>query len=123
MKLSPTRAGALLLAALVSVTPAFAADNAAQEQSLDELRNTVVNLLQALVDKGLLTREQAQQMGKQAQDKAAADAAAQVARNAEQAKEDQNAVRVPYVPQIVKDEISKEVAQTVKPAVVADVVD
>jgi hypothetical protein len=123
MKLSPTRAGALLLAALASVTPAFAADNAAQEQSLDELRNTVINLLQALVDKGLLTREQAQQMVKQAQDKAAAEAAAKAAKNAEQAKEDQNAVRVPYVPQIVKDEISKEVAETVKPGVVADVVD
>src|ERR1700761_7203328 len=123
MKLSPTRAGALLLAAFVSVTPAFAADNAAQEQSLDELRNTVINLLQALVDKGLLTREQAQQMVKQAQDKAAAEAAAKAAKNAAQEKEDQNAVRVPYVPQIVKDEISKEVAETVKPEVVAGVVD
>ncbi len=75
------------------------------------------------MDKGLLTREQAQQMVKQAQDKAATEAAAKAAKNAEQAKEDQNAVRVPYVPQIVKDEISKEVAATVKPAVVADVVD
>jgi hypothetical protein len=123
MKLSPSRAGALLLVALASAAPAFAADSASEEQSLNELRNTVVNLLQALVDKGLLTREQAQQMVKQAQDKAAADAAAEAARNAAQTKEDQNAVRVPYVPQIVKDEISKEVAQTVKPAVVADVVD
>jgi hypothetical protein len=123
MKLISSRAGTLLLAALVSVTPAFAADSATEEQSLSELRNTVVNLLQALVDKGLLTREQAQQMVKQAQDKAAAEAAAKVAKNAAQAKEDENAVRVPYVPQIVKDEISKEVAQTVKPGVVADVVD
>jgi hypothetical protein len=123
MKLSASRAGTLLLVALASATPAFAADSPSEEQGLNELRNTVVNLLQALVDKGLLTREQAQQMVKQAQDKAAADAAAQVARNAEQAKEDENAVRVPYVPQIIKDEISKEVAQTVKPAVVADVVD
>src|SRR5580693_5826213 len=115
MKLSPSRAGALLLVALASAAPAFAADSASEEQSLNELRNTVVNLLQALVDKGLLTREQAQQMVKQAQDKAAADAAAEAARNAAQTKEDQNAVRVPYVPQIVKDEISKQVAEEVKP--------
>jgi Putative porin len=123
MKLFPSRAGALLLASLAFNAPAFAADTPAQEQSLTELRNTVINLLQALVDKGLLTREQAEQLVKQAQDKAAAEAAAKAAQNAAQAKEDQNAVRVPYVPQIIKDEISKEVAQTVKPAVVADVVD
>jgi len=109
-------AGLLLLAPAVH---AAADDNG---QSVEELRNTVINLLQALVDKGLLTREQAQQLVKQAQDKAAADAAALAAKNAAQAKEEQNAVRVPYVPQIVKDEISKQVAEEVKPAVVADVV-
>ena len=112
------------LAALLLLAPAAHADeDAAQRQSMEELRNTVINLLQALVDKGLLTREQAQQLVKQATDKAAADAAALAAKNAEQAKEEENAVRVPYVPQIVKDEISKQVEQEVKPAVVADVVD
>ena len=86
-----------------------------ERQSLEELRNTVVNLLQALVDQGLMTREKAAQLVKAAQDKAAADAAAV-------AKSDEGAVRVPYVPQIVKDEIAKQVADAVKPAVVADVV-
>lgn len=115
-------AAAVALALAVSSPTLRAADDAAQRQSLEEVRNTVINILQALVDKGLLTREQAQQLVKQAQDKAAADAAATSAKNAEQAKEDQNAVRVPYVPQIVKDEISKEVAQQVEPAVTQDVV-
>jgi hypothetical protein len=111
------------VAALLFVSPALqAAEGSADQQSVEELRNTVVNLLQALVEKGLLTREQAQQLVKQAQDKAAADAAATAAKNAAQAKEEENAVRVPYVPQIVKDEISKQVAQEVKPAVVEDVV-
>jgi hypothetical protein len=111
------------VAALLLLAPAVhAADDAAEKQSLEEVRNTVINLLQALVDKGLLTREQAQQLVKQAQDKATADAAALAAKNAAQAKEEQNAVRVPYVPQIVKDEISKQVEEEVKPAVVADVV-
>jgi hypothetical protein len=86
-----------------------------ERQSLEELRNTVVNLLQALVDQGVISREKAAQMVKAAQDKAAADAAAV-------AKADEGAVRVPYVPQIVKDEIAKQVAEQIKPEVVAGVV-
>jgi hypothetical protein len=96
----------------VAVLPAVAAD---ERQSMEELRNTVINLLQALVDQGVITREKAAQMVKSAQDKAAADAAAV-------AKTDEGAVRVPYVPQIVKDEIAKQVAEQVRPGVVADVV-
>jgi hypothetical protein len=91
----------------------FAAD---ERQSLEELRNTVINLLQALVDQGVISREKAEQMVKSAQDKAAASAAAL-------AKADEGAVRVPYVPQIVKDEIAKQVAEEIKPQVVAGVVD
>lgn len=86
-----------------------------ERESLEELRNTVVNLLQALVDQGVMTREKAEQLVKAAQDKAAADAA-------RSAKADEGAVRVPYVPQIVKDEIAKQVADQVKPQVVAGVV-
>jgi hypothetical protein len=86
-----------------------------ERQSLEELRNTVINLLQALVEQGVITKEKAAQMVKAAQDKAAADAAAL-------AKSEEGAVRVPYVPQIVKDEIAKQVAEEVKPGVVADVV-
>jgi Putative porin len=108
-----------LRASMASVALVFApivACLAADErQSLEELRNTVINLLQALVDQGVITREKAEQMVKSAQDKAAANAAAA-------AKADEGAVRVPYVPQIVKDEIAKQVAEQVKPGVVADVV-
>jgi hypothetical protein len=114
------RAGGLA-ALLVLASTSHAEETAAERQSMEELRNTVINLLQALVQKGLLTREQAEALVKQAQDKASADAAAQVGKNAAQAKEDQNAVRVPYVPQIIKDDIAKQVEQEVKPAVVADV--
>src|SRR5580692_7283404 len=115
--------GAGGMAALLMFASAVqAADGPAERQSMEELRNTVVNLLQALVDKGLLTREQAQTLAKQAQDKAAADAASQVAKEAAQSKQDEGAVRVPYVPQIVKDEISKQVAEEVKPGVVQEVI-
>jgi len=103
------------MALLALNAPALAADDA---QSLQELRNTVINLLNSLVQKGVLTAEQARAMVADAQAKAAADAKAQ----ADQEVAERNAVRVPYVPQIVKDEISKQVASEVKPEVVADVV-
>jgi hypothetical protein len=99
----------------LALAPVLASDAADERQSLEELRNTVINLLNALVEQGVISREKAQQMVKAAQDKAAADAAAV-------AKADEGAVRVPYVPQIVKDEIAKQVAEEVKPAVVAGVV-
>src|ERR1700728_1143988 len=98
--------------ALAPIVACLAAD---ERQSLEELRNTVINLLQALVDQGVISRAKAEQMVKSAQEKAAANTA-----GAEKA--DEGAVRVPYVPQIVKDEIAKQVAQEVKPDVVADVV-
>ncbi|HTB66256.1 MAG TPA: putative porin, partial [Steroidobacteraceae bacterium] len=104
---------ATALMALGLLPLAHAADD--ERQSLEELHNTVLNLLQALVDQGVISREKATQMVKAAQDKAAADTAAQ-------AKADEGAVRVPYVPQIVKDEIAKQVAEEVKPAVTKDVI-
>jgi hypothetical protein len=113
------RRGVAAAVALLVLAPALAvAEPQGEAQSLEELRNTVINLLQALVEKGLLTREQAQALVKQAQDKAAADAA----KNAQVEKGEENAVRVPYVPQIIKDEISKQVAEEVKPQVVESVV-
>ncbi len=104
------------VAAMALAAAPLAACRAADErQSLEELRNTVINLLNGLVEQGVISREKAAQMVKAAQEKAAADAAAV-------AKSDEGAVRVPYVPQIVKDDIAKQVAQEVKPAVVADVI-
>ena len=116
MKMSTGKLLQVLITSLALAIAPLAASMAADErQSLEELRNTVINLLQALVDQGVITRDKAAQMVKAAQDKAAADAAAV-------AKSDEGAVRVPYVPQIVKDEIAKQVAEQVKPDVVADVV-
>jgi hypothetical protein len=103
------------MSAALAMAPLGVSVAADERQSLEELRNTVINLLQALVDQGVITREKANQLVKAAQDKAAVEAAAV-------AKADEGAVRVPYVPQIVKDEITKQVAEAVKPEVVADVV-
>lgn len=106
---------ASLASMALAITPFVASVAGDERQSLEELRNTVINLLQVLVDQGVISKEKAAQMVKAAQDKAAADAASV-------AKSDEGAVRVPYVPQIVKDEIAKQVAEQVKPGVVADVV-
>jgi hypothetical protein len=116
--------GALLLALLLPLAgPSLAASGpSSEERKLEELRNTVVNMLQALVDKGILTREQAQAMVKNAQDKAAADVAAQSAAAEAQEESEQNAIRVPYIPDVVKEQIKKEVAQEVTPEVTKQVV-
>ena len=110
----PTILPALLAATTLAIVPVAASHAADERQSLDELRLTVINLLNVLVDQGVISREKAAQMVKAAQDKAATDAAAL-------AKADEGAIRVPYVPQIVKDEIAKQVAESVRPTVVADV--
>lgn len=115
---------AMLLSAIL-VAPVLGAQNepGAERQSLDELRNTVINLLESLVQRGVLTREQADALVKAAQEKAAADAAALAQQRAQQEKEEQSAVRVPYVPQIVKEEISKQVVQELGPSVRQQVVE
>jgi hypothetical protein len=117
------RTAVFLTAALLLQSSALAADPQQEERNLDELRNTVINLLQGLVEKGVLTREQAEAMVKNAQDKAAATAAAAAAAAAQQQKAEEGAVRVPYVPEIVKDEIRKEVVQELGPEVKKEVVD
>jgi hypothetical protein len=106
----------------LSLLPLVAVCAEEERQSLEELRNTVVNLLQALVDQGVISHEKAAQMVKAAQEKAAQEAAQEKAAAAATAKADEGAVRVPYVPQIVKDEIAKQVAEQVKPEVVQDVI-
>ena len=73
----------------------------------------------ALVARGVITREQAQAMVADAQAKAEAAAKA---RAQQETTEQQQSIRVPYVPQIVKDEISKQVESEIKPQVVQDVV-
>ncbi len=94
-------------AALAAALCACAAASGApvgETRRLEELRNTVVNLLQGLVDRGVLTREQAEQMVADARTKAEADVAAGEAADA-------GAVRVPYIPEIVKQEIRAQVAE------------
>ncbi len=108
--------------ALAQTSSSSSSSSSATEQhNLAELRDTVVNLIQALVDRGVITREQAEAMIRDAKAKAEAEVAANEAREKAQAEADKGAVRVPYVPQIVKDEISKQVAAEIAPTVKQDV--
>ena len=113
---------ALALLPLAAIQSASAAQSS-EERNLSELRNTVVNLLEALVAKGVVTREQAQAMVESAQTKAASDAASQAAVADAQEKADAGAVRVPYVPEIVKEEIRRQVVAEVTPQVTQGVID
>lgn len=89
----------------------------AEKRSLEEVRNTVVNLLEALVQKGVMTREQAESMVADAQAKATADADARAAKDASES----DAVRVTYVPEIVRKQISDQVREDVKEEVTKEV--
>src|SRR5262249_34999639 len=100
MKRSHSAVVALACAAIApaALAQAPAADG---EQSLLELRNTVVNILEALVQRGVLTQTEAQGMVARAQEQAATEVAALRAQEASE----EGAVRVTYVPEIVKEEI------------------
>ena len=59
------RVAAAVLLALLS--PGLRAQQSdADRQSMEELRNTVINLLKTLVERGVITREQAEAMVKSA---------------------------------------------------------
>lgn len=89
-----------------------------EARSLEEVRNTVINLLEALVQKGVMTKEQAEAMVAAAQSKAATDAEARAAQDAAES----DAVRVTYVPEIVQQQISKQVGAEIKDDVTKQVV-
>lgn len=85
---------------------------AAEAAALEQLRATTLNLIRLLVEEGLLTKEKAELLIRQAEAAAAAPPAAE-----EGAKPDAPAapavVRVPYVPEIVRDEIREQIKQEV----------
>jgi polyhydroxyalkanoate synthesis regulator phasin len=111
-------AGCLGLALCAVVSFAQAQEAPTDAQSLMELRNTVVNLLEGLVQRGVITRQDAQAMVADAQRRAETETA--TARAQQDAEKD--AVRVTYVPEVVKDEIVAAVREDVQGVVVEDVV-
>ncbi len=100
--LRPAFALPLLLTALLAAAPARADDRS----ELEQLRATTTALIQALVDQGLISRERAEGLLRQTAPPRAALAAAAPAAAASGAPP---VVRVPYIPESVRAQITEEV--------------
>lgn len=101
-------AGLVPLAAQAQAAPAPAANERAE---LEQLRATTLALIQALVDQGLISRERAEALLRQAAAKAPAAPAAAAA--APQWGTPANAVRVPYIPETLKAQIKEDIRNDV----------
>lgn len=97
---------------------ASGAVNADEREDLLELQLTVVNLLESLVEREVLTREEASLLVSQAQASAEERVAAE--RAAEPALNDDD-VRVTYVPEIVREQIREELREEMAGEIVAAV--
>lgn len=110
---------------------------AGQREELLEIKNTIVNLVDALVEQGVISPEKAAQLKSQAAEKAKIEAAAeQVAKAPDarvteepiessagaDAKGEKKVVRVPYVPEFVKEEIREQVRAELREDVTQDVI-
>jgi len=97
-------AGAVLCAVALGLLALPGAARAEDErESLEALRQTTLALIEALVQSGVLTREKADALIADAKKRAAASAA----------RPEPPVVRVPYVPQVVRDQIRNEVREEV----------
>ncbi len=103
--------------------PHYAA--ATQKQELLELKNTIVNLVDALVAQGVLSEEQAEALQQVAANKArlaAQEAAEEYDETPAGGAQAKKVVRVPYVPDFVKEDIRNQVKQELRREVTEDVV-
>lgn len=135
MRLTPV---ASLCAAIFVSLHAPAGLAASQREELLEMKNTILNLVDQLVANKILTPEQAAQMKQEAQAKARAEARAEAAQEATTAAAVAGAaavdapapqdapgkkvVRVPYVPEFVKEDIRRQVKEELRREVHDDVV-
>lgn len=117
------------------------AASANEQQELLQLKNTVVNLVDALVAQGVLDKQQAAALISKAEADAKRQAAAQMAAapaaaaagaaaaaatveaSAAPAVAGKQVVRVPYVPEFVKEEIRNQLRGEMRQDVLADVTD
>ncbi len=86
------------------------AAHADERTELETLRQTTLNLIQILVQQGVLTQEKSDQLVKQAEAKAKETVLAQ---KSSEPKAEANTVRVQYVPEAVKKQITDQVREEV----------
>ena len=92
----------------LSLAFAVPAQAGSERQDLETLRATTLALVDALVKKGVLSAEAAQDLVRQAEKKGEEQAKAVAA-----AETAPGVVRVPYIPEVVKREISEQIRQEV----------
>lgn len=115
---------ALLLGGCIACA-SLAPPPARADAELLELRNTILNLVDELVKQGVISADRAAEMKAQAALKAreqAAQAGIEAGRVADAPPPGDAVVRVPYVPEFVKDEIRAEVRAELRDEVTRDVV-
>ena len=123
--------GNTTLAALLASTMALQAQ-ASEKEELLTLKNTTINLIELLVQQGVLDKQKAQDLIKAAEQKAAQEAKQQLAAEQAAAKvyspqgsgdKDKNdkSVHVAYVPEFIKDEIRQQVRAELRDDVVKEV--
>lgn len=83
-----------------------------ERQSLEALKQTTLGLIEALVDKGVLTRDAADAMLRQAQQRAAATTQA-AAPGSDQLPSGKPVQRVPYVSETMKAQIRSELKEEI----------
>lgn len=111
-------AGTAAVHAQNAAVPPAALSPAAAQPAVGQTGSTVINLIQELVQEGVLTRERAQALIHQAQDEAAAAAraapeAANSATGTAAPAIPSTSVRVPYIPQIVRNQLRDDVKREV----------
>jgi len=107
---------------LILFTASFAMTTAwsSEREELLKLKNTTLNLIQALVEEGLLPAEKARKLIRRAEAKAAEEVK-EAAAEAEEEASSRKAIRVTYVPQFVREEIEEKVREQLRKDVVDDV--
>lgn len=112
--MSKFRLSTLAVASILCVSANLA--RADERTDLEQLRATTMSLMQALIDAGLLSKEKAEEIVRQARGKAAATAAAGAdaqAKDATPTEPKSKVVRVPYVPESLKAEMREQIKQDV----------
>jgi len=114
---APQRLTTLAIACVLSLSASLA--HADERAELEQLRATTMSLMQALIDAGLITREKADEIVRQARAKvtqaAESTAPSDSQKDTKEAKDETKpkVVRVPYVPESVKAEMREQIKQEV----------
>ena len=107
----PARLGAVALAASLTLFGVRA--HADERSDLEQLRATTMALMQALIDNGLLSKDKADEIVRQAQRAAPAPAQAANAGTGTADKAKPPVIRIPYITEAAKAEIRDQVKQEV----------